>query len=351
MSISNIHNLSDAELYRKCQEYGEAARMWRRKFAGLLPEVMRRKLYKRKGFASIHEFAGKLGGMSREAVDKVLRLGERLKDKPILRAQLESGSQGWSKIEKVAFIATAKTDKEWAEKVESLPKQALELYVREYKIQTQKTFTAGPNRSGVQNNSLALTPGSNFTDEEPWSRLSFPVSPEIEFKLRTMKQKLERERKMALSWNDVLKAIFKENEEKKSSLPQGQKSVRKIIPTCEVCTKEKTEEQEDFGVTARHIPAAVQHIIEARSGERCEFPGCNRPPEIFHHTRRYALRPNHDPDYIRALCKSHERIAHAGLIGNEEGPVSDWLVLQAPEQDSAKFRIDQKVTASRQKVG
>jgi hypothetical protein len=57
--------------------------------------------------------------MSRESVDRILRLHNRLSDKPHLRTQLESGSQAWTKIEKVSYIATAETEKQWAEKVEA----------------------------------------------------------------------------------------------------------------------------------------------------------------------------------------------------------------------------------------
>ena len=50
---SFVSSLSDKELYRKCQYYGTAARAWRQKFIGLLPEVNRRRLYEKKGFDTI----------------------------------------------------------------------------------------------------------------------------------------------------------------------------------------------------------------------------------------------------------------------------------------------------------
>jgi hypothetical protein len=38
-----IHtNLSDKELYAPCKRFGEQTLHWRHKFAGLLPEVLRR---------------------------------------------------------------------------------------------------------------------------------------------------------------------------------------------------------------------------------------------------------------------------------------------------------------------
>jgi hypothetical protein len=69
--------LTDSELYKKCQEYGLNAKQWLRKFAGLLPEVLRRRLHKRRGYTSIHEFAAKLAGMSEGTVNRILRLAGR----------------------------------------------------------------------------------------------------------------------------------------------------------------------------------------------------------------------------------------------------------------------------------
>lgn len=88
----NLTTLSDSELYKRAKEYGGNARTWMRKFAGLLAEVYRRKLHKRRGYGSIHEFAAKLAGMNEMTTDRILRLAEKLEDKPILLEKFESGS-------------------------------------------------------------------------------------------------------------------------------------------------------------------------------------------------------------------------------------------------------------------
>src|SRR3989344_9360842 len=132
----NFQKLSDKELYALCKEYGVKARIWRRRFAGLLPEVLTRRLYKKRGYTSIHEFAGKLAGMSKESVDKVLRLSKKLEDKPFLKEQFETGAQSWSKLEKVAYIATSQTDGAWAERIEHMPQPAVEAFVQNFRLKT-----------------------------------------------------------------------------------------------------------------------------------------------------------------------------------------------------------------------
>ncbi|PIZ76245.1 hypothetical protein COY05_01630, partial [Candidatus Peregrinibacteria bacterium CG_4_10_14_0_2_um_filter_38_24] len=75
--VSKIALMPDENLYALCKTYGERTRIWRQKFAGLLPEVFKRKLYEKKGFHSIFEFAKKLAGMSEEQTRLVLNLEKR----------------------------------------------------------------------------------------------------------------------------------------------------------------------------------------------------------------------------------------------------------------------------------
>lgn len=193
----NLKKLSDKELYRLCKEYGTAARIWRRRFAGLLPEAMERRLYKKKGFTSIYEFAAKLAGMSKEAVDKVLCIAKKLDDKPILKEQLVSGTQGWTKLERVAYIAKPETDEFWAEKVETMPKLALEAYVQ---------IVRNAGGFGL-NNSLELAPGRESQPAKT-STLTFHLKPELEKKFRMIKYQLEREKREPLTFEDTLEALL-----------------------------------------------------------------------------------------------------------------------------------------------
>lgn len=284
--------LTDSQLYKLAQEYGLKAKQWLRKFEGLLPEIYRRKLYKRRGFASIHEFAGKLAGMSHEKVDKILRLSSYLEDK--------------------------------AEKVIMVPRVALELCVQEAR----------------KINREEITPGSNSQPE--FSTISIKISSKLEYELRFLKQKLEKERGEALGFAEVLQELLKAYK-----YANFKAEPKRIIQLCPNCIKEKANEVAEWTITKRPIPREVQHLVIARQKEKCAFPNCNQPPEIFHHTRRFALNQNHDPDYIVHLCTAHERLAHAGLIENEECDAATWRVQEKPDFTARKFKIDEKVNAYR----
>lgn len=329
---NDLQNLSDKDLYARCQEYGLNARVWRRRFAGLLPEVLRRELHRRRGHSSIYEFAFKLAGMSSASVDKILHLAEKLEDKPALREQLESGSQGWSKIEKVAYIATPETDKEWAEKVEKMTQPALAAYV-EAKRHSPEFKNVGSFTAGGEF-------GNKFRTEQ-WGSMSFPVSPEIEKNLRMMKYKLEKEKGITLTYNEVLQILLGGGangggEVGSLAAPQV------VIQVCPQCVARRAAE-----VKGRAITVGIRRILQAKYSGFCAFPACARPATSLHHTKRFSLENGHDADSIVPLCKSHERLVHSGLVENEEDPPCKWRLLESADSTHPKFQIDQKVQSFR----
>jgi hypothetical protein len=324
--MQKLESLSDPQLYKRCQEYGLNARVWLRRFAGLLPEVYRRKLYKKKGYISIHEFAGKLAGMSHDAIDKVLRLSERLKDKPRLYSMLESGENGWSKLEAVSYIATQETDKFWSQKVEALNKSSLVEYVRQYRLKS----AAG----GDSKNEEAIL--------QPWNTIPVKLSPENEKRLRKFKQTFEKNKKQILSWNEMLGSMMDKFEAREGLI---QKKVK--VEICPECAQRRCNKDEKNKKVTRHIPADAKKIVLSRGNGTCEYPECLRPGEIFHHVRRFAAKKNHDPQFIRHLCKKHEGILQASLIDNETKEPTEWNILEEAEKHTLEFYIDEKVAEFR----
>lgn len=331
----NFKLLSDSELYKRAQEYGLQSKQWLRKFEGLLPEIYRRRLYKRRGFASVHEFAAKLAGMSHEKVNRILRLATHLEDKPTLKTIFESGAVNYSKIEKVVYVATAKNEGLWAEKVVTLPQPALELCVRAARKDPPEGHGSWPN-SGLE-----VTPRGN---SQPEKMTSIKINMELEIKLRFIKQKLEKGRGETLALAEVINELVRSYEEKAQHKEADHK---KTIQLCPKCIKKKANEIAEYGLTTRHIPQEIQDFVVTRQQGHCAFPECHKPGEIFHHTRRFALDQNHDPDYLFYLCTPHERLAHAGLIENEEDNSRKWGIREQPDYQSKKWQIDERVGAYR----
>jgi hypothetical protein len=353
--MTNSHEkLSDSELYKLAQEYGLRAKQWMRKFEGLLPEIYRRRLYKKRGCASIHEFAAKLAGMNHEKTDGILRLSKCLEDKPALREILEFGKASYSKIEKVAYVATPETEAAWAEKVLKIPQQALEICVQEARKINRSEVTLKDNFQPEKNTDPQLIlesantqPAPEKSPQDEYNYISFKISPELEYEFRLLKQKLEKERGEALGFAEVLQELMKAY---KNAGQSGVKMPEKkrVIQLCPKCIKEKANVMAEFSEPAHTIPAEVRHLVMARQQNKCAFPNCKNPPEIFHHTRRFALMRNHDPDHVVHLCAPHEKLAHAGFVANEEQNAALWHVSSDPTyRDKAKFRIDEKVNTFR----
>lgn len=253
--LSVLSGLSDKELYGLCRECGNNAREWLRKFAVLLMEVSRRGLHRRRGYSSIYEFAAKMVGMNKYTVNRILCLDRLLMDKPVLRLLI--GEVGWSKIYVVASVATAETDKFWADKVRLLPKGALEVYVKDLREQEKRVIDSVCNGMGemvdgklvvdsgtmdgvvkvklVGGGGLAIrtvtgqplqqsigqffvgsasenhVPGdAKFQNsvDETWQMFSFKLSGSVVFKLRLLKQKIEKEKSQTLTFNEVFEEVL-----------------------------------------------------------------------------------------------------------------------------------------------
>jgi len=260
-------SFTDKELYELCNEYGRNAKLWMRKFAVLLPEVFKRNLYRKKGFYTIHEFAAKIAGMNYSTTEQILSLDRCLEEKPALRGLIEI--YGWSKIRVVASTATPKTDKFWAEKVKELTKGALELYVRDLKIQEKKEkieeFNVGINREEDKAKQQTINkisfdqtyPGKTDPDKTnqradnsnfhnpyktninneieishffPWEKtkpeefnknslncLTLRLDQDTEFRLRLLRQKLEKQRREPVTFSQVVKFLLDETEKLKEN--------------------------------------------------------------------------------------------------------------------------------------
>lgn len=231
-----LSEIPDEEIYKKCQEYGTNARQWLRKFAGLLPEVAKRGLHGRKGFTSLGEFAGKVAGMSEYVVDRILQLHAKIKDKPALLKIFESGEEGWSKIDRITYVATVETDKFWAEKLKILSKSALEVYVQNYRLK----FAPGrkPENENLFGQEVNRSIGGGDSLEPP-VRFSFPASRDLEFDLRVAKQKMEKATKQNLTWNETFQMIIKKTdfEGPKREICVKCKTEKAKVKICEKCSK------------------------------------------------------------------------------------------------------------------
>lgn len=294
-------------------KYGRNAREWMRKCEMLLPHVERERVWEKKGFSSIYEYAAKLAGMGKNKVDVALWTMKKVEDKSELLKVVEE--KGISAVRPIANMVTLENQSFWAEKAREMSMHTLEVYVKE--------FRKNENRSEDENEKCnGLFESKNNESSCRAARRVVGMDLEIEVVEELEKLKGREE------WNTLMKEFL---EMRRAKLEEEKPEVVKVVG--------KNEE----GYHSRPAPAKTQKFVIKRTNGQCSFPGCNKPHEIKHHTDRFALKRKHDPDTYYPLCREHERLAHLGLIENEECEPKFWRIRAFADRSDTRWRIDEKV--------
>jgi hypothetical protein len=135
--------ISNEELLRLFGAWGQCGKVALRRSLAMLPEIVRRGLY-RKFAASRYEFAFMKTGATRDVVDRVLRLHEHIGHMPELWHLLATGEEGWAKLEIVAPVATPETAAWWAEQLRKCTAAELREFVRRHQEQRPQQRAAQP---------------------------------------------------------------------------------------------------------------------------------------------------------------------------------------------------------------
>jgi len=312
--------MTDEQLFNLCKTYGKNARYWKQKFAGLLPEVYKRRLYEKKGYGSVFEFAAKFAGMSNEQVRMVLNLERNFEDKPALKNLLINGEVSANKLVRIVSIATIENQEDLANCVQVLSKNALETFVRDEK----NNISAAAKIEHLDGLQKALfgyksLPGQDLEQAEKveMAVVSPSASPLAIIKLKLDKDVLKELLELQDKNIDVNDLIRKMLINRKTKIAQAKNEVvAEMAAQNEVATE--GDETNDFihkrtalrSVRTRYIPAKIQKIIDEEQGDKCSMPGCSKAAEVTHHELPFAMTRNHDPNNLKKLCKAHHELRH-----------------------------------------
>ena len=252
--------LSDQKILELCQLYGKRALIWRQKFIGLLPEVQKRHLYKQRGFKSIFEFAFKWAGLSEQQIKLALKLDIVLEDKPKLHEAFITGSVSINKLARIVSIANTENEQQLCDLVKTLPRQALETFVRDERRSFKPLLSTALH---VQDLNLS----------------------------QDLLQSLKDLQDQGHDLNELLTEFLTQREEKLSK--EAETLNLEIKPT-----------------SSRHVPAKIKRWVKNSYGSKCSLPYCSKTAAELHHTQRFSLSHSHDPHFLAPLCKQHHQIAH-----------------------------------------
>ncbi|MFA6992001.1 MAG: HNH endonuclease signature motif containing protein [Candidatus Gracilibacteria bacterium] len=320
-------------LHAQFSRYGRNAREWMRKCVLLLPEIERNRVWEKKGFSSIYEYAAKLAGMSRETVNEGLRVLRKIEDKPELMRVVKQ--KGLLAVKPVVAIATVEDAKFWASKAMNMSRHTLETYVKELKNQNglfEPQNSAG-GRSGTAKN-------TNFPQQEA---IEILVDKDVAEQLKKLKGSGD--------WNELMKQflelrnneVMRLKKEAEQKFEEIEAKKRQSCVGAKVLTKPKS---------TRSVPSKIQKYSFYKTNHTCAFPGCTKPAETLHHTDRFAITRKHEPDKIIPLCKAHHDLVHNGLIENENAEPAEWRIMRVdnehgPNINNYKSVIDQQVAEYR----
>ena len=300
--------MTDKKLYALCKRYGARVLRARTRFLGLLPEVYKRRLYQKKGYGSIFEFAAKLAGVSQEQVRLVLGLEERLADKPVLHQLLVKGAVSVNKLARVVSIATVENQADLAGRVINLSKSALETWVRDEKWRAAQTVAGEKGWAGevgdVGDVGDTILENKNGLLEPINGAKSLPGQTEAGH-IDSVNKDLELLEKLPAEVKDRLLDMLRKG------IDVG-KVMTELLDRYEQETAEKKVEIAGSvrASKSRYIPVKIKKILVREYGSKCSINGCHKPARVIHHTQRFALGRTHDPRFLAPLCSEHHEIAH-----------------------------------------
>ena len=319
-----------------------------------MPEVDKRQLYKKYKFYSVYEFAVVLGGVSHKTVEEVLRVHRKIEDKSLLQAEISE--KGWAKVRAVTPLLDTVDEKDLVNMVQTMPRRAIEVAVRE--IKRQEGFgeenVSGGGFEWSDNFEIPTGWGKEMALESQ-SVLSFKVDNEVEFQLRKIKQAMEKERKEVVSFNNVLKGLLgmaemNKNEKGRELVDDKKLTVDSSVVQAQDVNSLKSQLHKELlkymGIkslnkaTTRHIPVAKRREINKKYKGKCSYPNCHYLQDVVHHQERFALKNDHEK--IVPLCKTHHDIVHAGLVENENQMPEVWQITARVDRDSLNYGVDKK---------
>ncbi len=284
--------------------YGRNAREWTRKCALLLPEIVRERVWEKKGFDSLYTYARVLAGMGREAVNDALRILGKVEGMSAIRQVIEE--KGINSVKPLMTILNETNQEFLAEKARVMSKNTLEMYVREWKSNADVAACSDLPRT-LEN--------VEFPEQQAIVKMTITLDLDLE-----VVRKLEKLKGKDGDWNTLMMELLELREK--------------------ILAQEKPEEK----VTeSRHIPAAIERYVIDRARGVCEFRACAKKYEILHHIQRFALERVHDPSRIVALCKPHERMVHLGLIEDEKIRPMEWKIMEEADESDPKYQVDRMV--------
>ncbi|MBC8368257.1 HNH endonuclease [bacterium] len=286
----------------------------------LFAEVMKGKLYRALGYASVHLYAEEALGFSRSKTYEFIRLAEALDELPGLRKSLSSGDLPWTKAREVVKVATPETEKEWLVLAKNKSRRDLEKEV----VASRARRDADRQESQTE----LIEPERQVPAAAKAQSLTLRMSPLAKVRLEAMLEKLMK--KHQCDREQVLLMALESLLGESTRVDNGGSSYQVIVQKCPTC-ESKTVGPEQGWLSAAEsaqidcdssvlspgqrnkasIPPARRRAVLIRDGHRCHARGCRSTHFLeVHHLRPRSRGGDNREENLITLCSSCHRHLH-----------------------------------------
>ena len=282
-------------------------------------EVLKRRLYRPLGYASMELYAAGELGFSDAKTRQFLRLARQLEELPAVREAVADGSLAWTKARTVASVATPETESIWLERAKAGSVRRLENDVKRSR-----------HAARVASDAPALLPVSEAPAPEVPVTVALTLSPEQHARFASTIETLRKQGRGESREELVLQALACLAEESGTRVPDGRSPNRVVLYQCEDCgtatidgrpvspatTAAKrcdavVQDTIRGGPDRSSIPPSVRNAVLARDGHRCAAPGCRSTRFLeIHHIQPRARGGGNDPGNLVTLCAACHRLVH-----------------------------------------
>ncbi len=287
----------------------------------LFAEILRRRLYRDLGYATIQLYAAEALGFSPAKTSQFVRLAGALEDLPGLRRSVAKGELGWTKAREVAKVATPASERRWITEAGRSSSRELERKVRAARKRSRRVDEAP---------TLLDAPAEASPDDAPVTvSVSFTAEQYARYEalLESIRKRGDGTLRGAGRAEVLLAALHDLSAGGAVEMPAAP-PYQVVVYTCKDCGAAET--RTDRG--AKPAPAAAQcdaRIHEpnrpnratippkarreamARAGHTCETPGCGRTRFLeVHHVKPRATGGGNEPGNLRVLCSACHAQAH-----------------------------------------
>ncbi len=285
------------------------------------------------GYADFREYARRVFGFSGRMTEERLRVAMVLEGLPKMTRAFREGKLLYSVVRELTRVATAQTEEEWVDRVESLSARQVERLVSERR-RGDRPSDAGSAENVRTPVTLRLRADTRALLAEARRMLTAAAG-----------ESLDDDELVGLMARAVLSGG--------SARDAGQSSYRIALTVCEECSRATRQAGgEDVAVdevtvemarcdaqeigridgsgalvrASQTIPPKTRRAVAHRHGGRCAAPGCTNACFVDqHHLDLRSEGGTHDPNRIVPLCEAHHRAAHDGRLvvrGDAEGGFS-----------------------------